>query len=103
MEISGFLSEAQIKPCPTAMHWPEEYSPVMIVYSGSKKSIVQSAAGHDSIGLRRCGMQTLLSELQEETERLLGKLRKLGWTRQDCELIAPTPFAEPFDILVHVG
>ncbi len=32
------------------------------------------------------------SELREETERLYEKLDKLGWAREDCELIAPTTY-----------
>ena len=32
------------------------------------------------------------SDIREETQRLYEKLNKLGWAREDCELIAPTTF-----------
>ncbi|MDH3690615.1 MAG: quinolinate synthase NadA [Gammaproteobacteria bacterium] len=37
-------------------------------------------------------MKILSSDVDTETQRLHGKLRKLGWTIEDCELIAPTTF-----------
>ena len=35
-------------------------------------------------------MKILPSDVDTETQRLHGKLHKLGWTVEDCELIAPT-------------
>ena len=35
-------------------------------------------------------MQMSSAELKAEARRLHGKLHKLGWEMQDCELIAPT-------------
>ena len=37
-------------------------------------------------------MQITSSELQKETNRLYEKLHRVGWTRDACELIAPTTF-----------
>lgn len=35
-------------------------------------------------------MEPLSSDLSRETQRLYDKLHKLGWTKEDCGLIAPT-------------
>ena len=34
-------------------------------------------------------MNTSLSDIKEETNRLYEKLNKLGWAREDCEYISP--------------
>lgn len=35
-------------------------------------------------------MQTSQSDIRKETDRLYEKLHRVGWSRQDCEFIAPT-------------
>jgi quinolinate synthase len=42
------------------------------------------------IGVREGAIQHMPAKLDQEVARLHAKLNKLGWSRDDCELIAPT-------------